>query len=164
MSIGHPYMKGTQDHENYEIEEERRRREKHEESLRFHLDQQERHRRQMAAQEEQRLRDAERQRQKAAEQRQQRELDKERRAAQKQAAKKARTTGKKSSNDSEWNWTAAILAFIFSVGAAHSQLGWDGPGLWIASGFAALMAGAYYKQILGFGLIAMVLYAVVASQ
>ena len=72
------------------------------------------------------------------------------------APAKAKPASKGGSDD--WSWGFAVLSFLLGAGIAADVWGLETEGVFIAGGVAALIGGAFYKQIIGLGVVVGVIY------
>jgi len=73
--------------------------------------------------------------------------------ATKAAASNASANQRSSSTTQDWSWLAAIVTFIAGVVVAKEQLKVEGWPSIVMSGVVALIAGRYYKPIIGIAVL-----------
>ena len=88
----------------------------------------------------------------------QREREESRRREEAKKAAKAATSSasanqRSSSTKQDWSWLAAIVTFIAGVVVANEQLQVEGWPSLVGAVFFALIAGRYYKPIIGFAVL-----------
>ena len=100
----------------------------------------------------------ERAEEKRRQQRQQEAREAEKRR--KNAAKKSTKSAPAKKSKKKWSWIAAIIAFLLGVGFAGNEWNLEGPPQFIVGGIAGVIFGLFYKQIIGFGVILIIIYAI----